>query len=142
MISITEFNELSPSMAPPFQFGTTDFTPAAGIVVATPLLVSLRNHGWDRHSIAGCVDGNKSQMRRGDVLRGVRDIVFDIDFDTDFHRSMKYTIHRRAQNYQIADPHRHQEIDVIDGCGDYMLTRMPVRSHGSRQIDPVHQPAT
>ena len=43
------------------------------------------------------------------------------------------------KNDEIADAHRNQEVNVIDGCGHDVVARVAMRGHGAGQIDPVHQ---
>ena len=41
-------------------------------------------------------------------------IIFHPDFDAHLHRGMKGTVHRRAQDAEIADAHWYQEIQVVN----------------------------
>jgi hypothetical protein len=54
---------------------------------------------------------------------------------------VEHAVDRGTQDDQIANANREKEIEMIDGSGYYVVARMAVRSHGSRQVNPVHQPS-
>src|ERR1700730_17306878 len=79
--------------SPAVQFGAADFSAAAGGVVAPLLLLGLGHDGRDFQAVPLAVNGDEREIRRGDVLRRVGDIVLDENFYSSFHRGVKYTIH-------------------------------------------------
>src|SRR5579864_2721351 len=129
----------SARFAPTFQFGTADFPAPSGIVVAALLLFGLGNHGRDLQVLAGAVDGYERQVGGGYVLGRVGNVILNEDLHTHFHRAVEDAINRGAKDDKISDADRDQEIDVIDGGGDDVVTGMTVRGHGAGEIDPVHQ---
>src|SRR5690348_2403366 len=97
-------------LAPSFQFRTADLAAAAGVVVATALVISLRNDSSDLQVLASGVDRHESQVGGSDVLRGVCDVVLHVNFYADFHRGLEDAIDRRTQDYEIADAHGYEEV--------------------------------
>src|SRR5579872_1967867 len=122
-----------------FPLGPTNFSAPAGIVVAAALIVSLRNHCRDLNMASSCIDGYKRQVRRSDVVAVVGDVIFYPDFYSYLHRSAEDAIHRRAQNHQIAHVHRHPKVHVINRRSDNVISGVPMRRHGSGEVDPMHE---
>ena len=54
---------------PSFQFGTPNITPSASIVVPPLLLIRVGDDGGNFQTVTFLVDGDKGQVRRGDMLR-------------------------------------------------------------------------
>ena len=73
------------------------------------------------------------------MLVFLRAIVLDPNFNADFHRGVKGAVHRRAQDDQIANTCRHQEVKMIDGSGNYILAAVAMGSERAGHIDPVHE---
>src|SRR5579864_4037113 len=142
VIQITGDLRTSTERATPFQFSAPDLAAAAGIVVATTLLLGFRNDRCYLEVTAFLVDGNKSQVRRSNVLRAVGNVIFNEDFHSDFHGAMKYTVDGRSENDEIAHPHGDQEIDMVDGGGDDVIARVPVGGHRACEVNPVHEAST
>ena len=69
----------------------------------------------------------------------IRDIVFDPNLDADFHRGMKNAIDRGAQDDQITDTNRKQEIQVVDRCGDHIMPGVAMGCQSARQVNPMHK---
>ena len=76
------------------------------------------------------------------MLATIDEIIFYPDFYADFHGAAKDAVNRRAQNHEIAHANRHQEIEVIDGSGDHVLTGVAMCGHCSRQVNPMHEAST
>ena len=59
----------------------------------------------------------------------------------DLHGGMESPVYRRTQDYHLANMHWSQEIQMVDGCGHHVPSRVPMPGHGCRQVNPVHQGA-
>ena len=88
------------------------------------------------------IHSDKSEMGGGNVPALVLQCSLQPRLYSDFHRGVKDPIHRGTQNDERTDAHGDQKVYVIDRGGHHVTARMTVRSHGAREIDPVHEPAT
>src|SRR5713226_9149635 len=101
-------------------FQTPDLAPSSSIFIAAPLIISLGNHGGNGKMPASGIDGNEGQVGRADMLATVVHVILHPDFHSDFHRSAVDTIHRGAQDYQVADVHRDFEVEMINRCSHHV----------------------
>ena len=75
------------------------------------------------------------------MLRGIGDVVLHKNLYSDLHRSVEHAVYRRTQNHQVTDPHRYEEIHVIDRSRDHVIAGMAMSGHRAGHIDPMHEPA-
>ena len=110
-----------------------------GVFVSPLLIFCFRNYRRNWHAVARRIDGDKCQVCGADMTFLLGTIIFDPDFHAHFHRGMKGSVHRGAQDAKIADPHRYQKIQVVNRCCHHPLARVPVSGQRAREVDPVHQ---
>jgi hypothetical protein len=123
------------------QVGAANFAAATGILVTALLLGGFGDDLRDGQAMTFFVDGHKREVRGTYVLRMLMNIVFDPGLDADLHGSLKDAIHGGAEDDQIADLDRDEEIHVIDRGGDGITARVAVGGERSGEIDPVHETA-
>src|SRR4029077_908295 len=132
MTRLTKLRNLLPQLvATPVEFITTDFTAAAGILVATPLLVSFWNDGWYLQMASRSVNGDKCQIGRADVLTTVEQIVLYPNFYSDLHGRVEHAIDGGTQDNQVTDVHGNPEVQMVDGGSNHVVPAVAMRSHGA-----------
>src|SRR5205823_11893184 len=122
-----------------FQFVVMYFSAAARVFVATSLFLRLRDDRGNGHVASTSIDGNERQICRADMLALVEKVIFHPDFYSYFHGRVKNAVHRRTKNHQISHMHRSPKIEMVDGGGDDIVAGVAMRSHRTREIDPMHQ---
>src|SRR5258706_11032951 len=121
------------------QFRAAQFAASEGIFIAALLFIGFRDDGRDGQVAARGIHRYERQVRRADMLVAFGVIVLHPNLDADLHGSVVNAIHRRAEDDDVSNANRHEEIEMINGCRSHVLARVPMSSHGACHIDPVHE---
>ena len=141
-MTVITYRTLGLVQLPSLQFRAPHVAAASGFVVPPPLFISFRHDGRNGQMAPRGIDGNECKVGGAHVLAMVQQVVLNVNLNSDLHRGVKNSIHRRAENDEIADVSWRPEIKMVDGRCYYVVSAVTMRSHRSREVDPVHKAST
>src|SRR6202034_1747628 len=114
---------------------------ARGAVMAAHFVRGLGERIRDADALALVVNGDKDEIGAGYVDDGAGAGVLSPHLDSHLHGRRKSTIDAGAQRKQVAEMDGADEVDVVHGRSDDVGARVAVGSHGSGQVNEVHEAA-
>ena len=85
-------NAGSAALFPAFELRFSQFAAAAGIFIATLLLVGLWNNRGDGQVATRTINRNERQVSGTHVVTFIVQIIFDPDLHPDFHRGVEHAV--------------------------------------------------
>src|SRR5580698_2218871 len=130
---------LARSTTAAFQVFAANLTALASLIISATLLLSFGNDRRDRNVAPARIDRDKGEIGGADVLAFILQEILHPDLDANLHGGIEHAVDGGAENHQIANVHRNQKVKMINGCGQSIVARVAMRSHGPGQVDPVHK---
>ena len=117
----------------------THLAAAAGIFVATNLVLGFGENLRDLDTLTVGINGDEGEVGRGDMAKLLLADVFDHGLDADFHGGAKGAIDAGLEDEQVANLDRSDKVKVIHGRGDGEGARVAAGGHGADEINELHQ---